>query len=172
MLMELLAAFSAALAAGGGAYLLRRLVPALPRWLVPAAAGAAMLFVTISLEYSWFARTARALPERVEVALADESRAPWRPWSYIWPQTSRFIAVDRRSTLTNPEAPDLRIVDLLVFQRWTLPRRIRAVFDCTAGRRADLLDGVTLGESGAIEGAEWRDTGLDDPITRTACTET
>lgn len=169
MLFELLAAISAAVAAGGIAFLLRRFIPALPGWLIPAAAGAGLLTVSIALEYSWYRSTAEALPERVEVALAPETRAPWRPWTFLRPTTDRFIAVDQGSRLTHPAAPERRILDLLVFQRWTPPRRVRAAFDCAAGRRVDLVEDVRLGADGTIEGAEWLDTGFDDPITRTAC---
>ena len=169
MLLELLAVVFAGLAGGGVASLARRLVRALPRWLVPAAAGGAMIAVSVSLEYAWFDRTRDALPPRVEVALTHESRAPWRPWTYLAPFVDRFVAVDAGSVLTHPGAPDRRIVDLLAFARWTPPRRVRAAFDCAEGRRVDLVEGVTLGPGGAIEGAAWRDTGLDDPVTRSAC---
>ena len=169
MLLELLAVVFAGLAGGGVASLARRAASALPGWLVPVAAGGAMLAVAVSLEYAWFDRTRGALPPRVEVALTHESRAPWRPWTYLAPFVDRFVAVDEGSILTHEAAPDRRIADVLAFGRWTPPRRVRAVFDCASGRRADLLDGVALGPDGTIENAAWHDTGLDDPVTRLAC---
>ena len=169
MIFELLAVVIAGVAGGGVASLARRAVAAIPRWAIPVAAGGTMLGVAVLLEYAWYGRTVEALPDRVEVALTHESRAPWRPWTYLRPYVDRFVAVDRGSALTNPDVPDRRIVDVLVFGRWTPPRRVRSAFDCAEGRRADLLDGVTLGEDGAIEGAAWLDTGLDDPVTRLAC---
>ena len=169
MLLELLAVAFAGLAGGGVASLARRLLRALPGWLVPVAAGGAMLAVAISLEYAWFDRTRAALPPHVEVAIPRESRAPWRPWTYLAPFVDGFVAVDGRSVRTHPAKPDQRIVNLLVFGRWAPVRRVPAAFDCAAGRRADLVEGATLGPGGAIGGASWRNTGLDDPVTRLAC---
>lgn len=169
MLIELIAVVTAGFAAAGIALLATRLVHRLPRWLVPVAAGAALIGAAITLEYAWYGRTAGALPDSVEVALAHEARAPWRPWTYLAPYRDRFIAVDHASRMTSPAAEAQRLVDLLIFGRWALPTRIRAVFDCAEGRRADLGPGVTLAEDGRIEGATWHETGLDDPLTRTAC---
>ena len=169
MFFELLAVVFAGLAAGGVASLLRWPIRALPRWLIPVAAGGAMLLVSISLEYSWFGRTVAGLPESVAVALTNENRAPWRPWTYLKPYVDRFVVVDQGSVLTHPEAPGTRVADVILFARWTPPRRVRAAFDCEAGRRADFTAGTTLGRDGAVEGARWRETGLDDPVTRLAC---
>lgn len=169
MLFEWLAVIVAGVAAGGVASLARRLAGTLPRVAIPVAAGGAMLLAAAALEYAWYPRTLSALPERVEVALAHESRAPWRPWTYARPYVDRFVAIDAGSVLTNPAAPDRRIADVLVFARWVPPRRVRAVFDCAGGRRADLVEGAALAEGGAVEGAAWVETGLDDPVTRLAC---
>ena len=169
MLWELLAVVFAGLGAGGVAHGARRFARALPRWLVPAAAGGAMMAAAVTLEYSWYDRAVEALPPRVGVALAHESRAPWRPWTYVRPIVDRFVAVDGGSVLTHPARPDRRLADVLVFGRWAPPRRVRAAFDCAEGRRADLVEGASLAPGGAIRGARWRDTGLDDPVTRLAC---
>lgn len=171
MLFELLAVVSAGFAGAGIALLARRLVRSAPRWLVPVAAGSAMIALAVSLEYTWFARTRAALPERVEVALAHEARAPWRPWTYVVPFVDRFVAVDRGSVMTHEAVADQRIVDLLIFGRWAPTTRVRSVFDCAAGRRADLVEGVSFGRDGTIDGATWHDMGLADPLVRAACAE-
>lgn len=169
MFWELLGVVFAGVAAGGVASLARRFLPVAPRWLVPVGAGGAMLLTAVSLEYSWFGRTTAGLPDRVAVAMTNQSRAPWRPWTYVAPYTDRFVAVDQGSVLTHAEAPGTRIADVLLFGRWNPPRRVRAAFDCEAGRRADLVEGASLGEGGAVVGARWHETGLDDPVTRLAC---
>lgn len=171
MLFELIAVIVAGVAAGGITLVTRRAAPALPRWLVPIAAGGAMLVAAISLEYSWFGRTAAGLPERTEVASKNEARAPWRPWTYIVPYVDRFVVVDRASVRTKAGLEGQRMVDLYLFGRWTPTIRITSVFDCGAGRRADLGPDVSLAEDGSLSGASWIDTGLDDPVTRTACGE-
>ena len=169
MLLELIAVIAAGAAAGGVALALRGLVRALPRWLVPTAAGLAMLAAAVSLEYSWVGRTAAGLPEGFEVATTRKSRAPWRPWTYVVPYVDGFIAVDRAGARTNEAAAGQRMATLYVFGRWAPTQRVRAVFDCRAGRRADLVAGVALAEDGRLEGAKWHETGPDDPLTRTAC---
>ncbi|WP_350334566.1 hypothetical protein [Coralliovum pocilloporae] len=170
MFFELIAAFAGGLAGAGILMLLRNLSGGrLPRWLVPVAAGLAMIGVTVANEYGWYSRTSASLPEGVVVARTVEDRAIWRPWSYVIPFVSRFIAVDTASVRTNEALPGQRIVDLLVMGRWAPPRRLRAVFDCNDGKRADLVDGVEFGADGALVGAVWYETGLDEPVTAVAC---
>ena len=169
MLYELIAVVAAGFLGGGLATIARRVLKALPRWSIPVAAGGAMMVVAVSLEYSWFDRTRESLPDGVEVALANESRAPWRPWTYLHPFVDRFIAVDRRSLRTHRAAPDLRMVDLVAFARWTAPQRLGVVLDCDDGRRADLVPGVGLTEDGRLEGATWHEMGPEPPATRIAC---
>lgn len=169
MVFELIGVIVAGVLGGGVASLIRRLVPMLPRWSIPAAAGLGMLFVSITLEYAWFERTRAALPDQVEVALTNESSAPWRPWTYAVPLVNRFIAVDRRTLQTHDAAPTLRMVDLVAFARWTPPSRLTVVVDCADGRRVDLVPGVTLTEDGHVEGGTWHAMGRDHAVTRIAC---
>lgn len=169
MLFELIAVVTAGFLGGGLALISRRLVRVLPRWAVPVAAGCGMLGVAISLEYSWFGRTSEALPMGVEVALTHEAKAPWRPWTYAYPYVDRFIAVDRSSILTHENAPGQRLADLFVFARWQRTAHVKAVFDCEAGRRADITGATRLGEDGSLDGATWYDTGADNPVARRVC---
>lgn len=169
MIYELIATIAAGFVGAGVALATRAVIRTLPRFVVPVCAGAAMLMVAIALEYSWFDRTKDNLPEGVEVALTRENRAPWRPWTYIYAYVDGFVAVDQASARTHGGAPDNRMVDLLVYGRWAAPSRVRAVFDCEVGRRADLVEGVSLADDGSLEGARWIDTGTDHPVTRLAC---
>ena len=169
MLLELIAVIAAGFAAAGVVLIVRRISPRVPRWLAPVLAGAAMLGTAISLEYTWFDRTAGALPPGVEVALTREERAPWRPWTYLVPYVGGFIAVDKAGARTHATSPGRTMADLYVFARWTPTRRVNAVFDCVNGRRADLGPTAELTDDGGVEGVTWHETGLDDPVTRTAC---
>jgi hypothetical protein len=169
VLFELIAVIVAGIAAGGVVLILRRFVPILPRWLLPVVAGAAMLTASISLEYSWFTRNAAALPDGVEVATTHENKALWRPWTYAVPYIDRFIALDRAGTLRNEAAEGQKLTSLYVFGRWMPVQRVRAVFDCTTGRRADLLPGVVLEEDGSVPETAWIQTEQGDPVTRAVC---
>lgn len=170
MFFELLGVVFAGLAGGGVAALARRAVRALPAWAIPIGAGGAMLLAAVSLEYAWYGRTAAALPETVEVAVVNESRMPWRPWTYAAPYVDRFVAVDRGSVLTSRAVPDRRVADVFLFARWNPTRQVRVAFDCAAGRQAPLVGEARVTPEGRVEGVTWRDTGLDDPVTRLACT--
>lgn len=163
MFFELIAVFVAGFAGAGAALLLRKLTAGrLPRWLVPVGAGAAMLVATMSSEYSWYARTTATLPDGLEVAQTVESRAAWRPWTYAFPLTDRFVAVDVAGRRANAQTADLYLAEMVFFARWRPVTQVQIMVDCAGHRRAD----PTMGD-----GTEpvWRAVGPDDPIVRTLC---
>lgn len=170
MFLELMATIFAGLAAAGVVMLLRSVLGGrLPRWAVPVAAGGAMIAATISSEYSWYERTAAALPEGVVVAQEVEKSGWLRPWTRVAPYVDRFVAVDDASVRRHPEQPDQRIVDLLFFGRWSAVQKVPVLFDCAGARRADLIEGAVFGEGGAISGVRWIDVPEGDPVLRRAC---
>ncbi|TDT75117.1 hypothetical protein BDE40_1843 [Litoreibacter halocynthiae] len=147
----------------------RTLKGRLPSWLVPAAAGAAMLMATISSEYGWFARTSANMPQGMVVAHAIEEKAFYRPWTYIKPFVARFVAVDQVSVRTHPAQPDQRIVDLVFYGRWSRTAKVPMLFDCANGKRADVEDGIEFGADGDVLNAQWRSVAEDDPVLKAAC---
>ncbi|MEM8811478.1 MAG: hypothetical protein AAGF59_02590 [Pseudomonadota bacterium] len=170
MFFELIAAVAAGFAGAGIALLLNKVLGGrMPRWTVPVAAGLAMLGTTIASEYAWYERTVAALPEGLEVAATAENRAFYRPWTYVAPFVSRFLAVDVAAMRTNDAVPGQRMVEVYAFGRWSGTQRRVVMIDCTDGRRADLADGTTFGDDGIVEGLQWRDTGHEDPLVRTSC---
>ncbi|MEP3675452.1 hypothetical protein [Sulfitobacter sp.] len=149
----------------------RTLKGRLPSWLVPVAAGAAMLAATISTEYSWFSRTQSNMPQGFVVTETVQESKFYRPWTYIKPFTTRFIAVDQATARSNPAFPDQRMVDLVIYGRWTRTAKIPALFDCAAHARADLVDGVDFGPDGEILNAVWLPMEADAPVLVAACTQ-
>ena len=124
MFFELIATFAAGIAAAGLALIANHLTGGrLPRWTLPVAAGIAMLGYTIWSEYTWGPRTRAALPEGVEVLMTVEEARFWKPWSYVIPQTTRIMALDRASVQTNAQAPGILSADLYFFARWTPPAK-------------------------------------------------
>ncbi len=172
MFFELIAAVVAGGFAAGVVMLLNRLVGGrLPRWLMPIAAGLAMIGYTIAMEYTWFSRTSSSLPPGVEVTDTHEADNFWRPWTYIAPVTDRFLAVDTTNIRTNDSVPHQRIADLIAFGRWQTPKVAPMVFDCDARRNAPMLDTVTLDASGAVENAQWAPIQEGDLTLSTVCKE-
>ncbi|GFE62931.1 hypothetical protein [Litoreibacter roseus] len=147
----------------------RTLKGILPSWLMPVCAGAAMLAATISGEYGWFSRTTANLPEGIEVAQTVEETVFYRPWTYVKPFVTRFVAVDRATMKTHPASPEQRMVDLLFYGRWSPLIKAPVLFDCAAGRRADLIDGVEFSSDGQVSDPDWIAVGTTDPILQTAC---
>lgn len=143
----------------------------LPKWLMPTTAGAAMLIAAISLEYGWYNRTTATMPAGLVVAQTVEEAVFYRPWTYAVPYTSRFIAVDQSTMRTHPDRPGQRIVDLVLYGRWTRTAKVPMLFDCDTGQRADIVDGIEFDESGGVVGATWINVEADDPVLKVACEE-
>jgi hypothetical protein len=168
MFLELIAIFAAGFGAAGAVLLLNRLTGGrVPGWVMPVAAGLTMLGFGIWSEYTWAARTAEALPEGVEVVDSTETRALWKPWTYLMPQTTRLVALDRSTIRDNPDAPQVRLVELYLFQRWRATESLPVLVDCARSARALVTD-AALEEPAK---ADWTQIPKDDPLIRAVCPE-
>ncbi|AJE48616.1 hypothetical protein [Celeribacter indicus] len=167
MLLEFIATISAGAGAAGIVLLIGRLTSgALPKWLLPAAAGAAMLAFSIWTDYSWFDRAQQGLGAEKVVATTIDKRQIWRPWTYVAPVTTRFIALDR----TRADQDDATVfADMYLVSRREDSVIVPAAFDCLLGRRADLIGAEGGTPEARLESARWHDLGEDDPVLRTAC---
>ncbi|MDZ4136956.1 MAG: hypothetical protein U1D06_15410, partial [Paracoccaceae bacterium] len=141
----------------------------LPKWTLPAAIGAGMLIFSIWNEYTWWHRTAGALPEAVVILSSPSDRVFYRPWTYVFPVSTRFMALDRTVLKTSAQNSVFRTADVLVVQRWTPTTRIPLAFDCAQGRHADLIEGAVLAPDGTLTGSEWYTVGMEDELQRAAC---
>jgi hypothetical protein len=170
MILPLFAAIFTGLGAAGLALAVPRLFGRrAPKWLAPVAAGAAIFAFTLWNEYSWFERTAGALPDGVEVAATYTSSSLLQPWTLVVPRINRFAAVDRAGARRNPELPDLMLADVLLFARFEPLRRLPHLFDCAGGRRAEVTPETSFAEDGAPVDPGWIDAGTDDPLVAAAC---
>lgn len=170
MLIEFAAAIVAAVAAAGLVLLLGRLGRMtgrfhVARWVMPAAAGAALFGFATWSEYSWFARTRAELSADIVVASAPRESTPWRPWTYLVPMVTRFVAVDRSAAAAGAE---VFATNAYVVTRWGRTQTVPVAFDCARGVRADLIDGAGLNEDGTLNGTVWVEA-ADDPLVAAAC---
>lgn len=166
MFLELIATFAAGLGAAGLVLLVNLATKGrLPRWVMPVAAGAAMIGTTISSEMTWASRTVEGLPEGIAVSDTVTETAWWRPWTYVWPQATRLMAVDTATARSNDAAPETRLVDLYLFARWQAPVKVPQLIDCAAGARADVTD-AALADPGA---ADWRALPDGSDLVKLAC---
>ncbi len=172
MALELIAAIIAAAALAGIAHLARRLSGwRLPRWLVPVAAGLGLIGFSVWNEYDWFGRVAAQLPEGVTVVWSQTEPNPMRPWTYLVPMTTRFVALDGRDISTHPANPALRLVRVYNFARWRPVTDGMMVVDCATARQVMLTEGVTIDDTGKLTGADWVTAGPDDAFQQAACRE-
>lgn len=140
-----------------------------PRWLLPITAGVAMMSYTLYNDYSWFSRTAGALPETVVLAGAYEQSHPLQPWTYLFAPVDRFAAVDRARLVESPQKPSLVLAEVAMIQRYMPTRVAQMVFDCERGRRSDSIDVEGFDENGDPIGVRWVDVPTDDPLRLAVC---
>jgi hypothetical protein len=170
MLWELIATVVAGLGAAGIALILRKLSRnKAPRYLVPVFAGAGMLLFQIQAEYSWYTHQASRLPAGVVVVKTVEEKAAWRPWSYLYPQTMRFIAADVGNMSANKVNPELKLIDLYFFARRSAARRVVQVVHCSQYARADFTDQLDLPINDAPLSDAWQKLSPTDPLMLVAC---
>lgn len=170
MMLEILAAFVAAIAAAGIAMALRAITRGrLPGWVVPAAAGAGMLGFAIWSEYDWEGRARAGLPPGFVVAEAIPERALLRPWTYAVPLVTRMIVVDTGATRRHPVATDLALARVFGLARWEPNREWLVVMDCARNLRVNVTDGVVISDAGELTGGAWSPVAPDDPVLRAAC---
>lgn len=170
MYVDIITIIAAGFAAAGVALILNHLSGRrLPRWIIPAMAGAGMLLMSLTNEYRWYPRTLTLLPDGYEVISTVDYSAPFSPWTYAVPYVNRFAAIDVAGTQRNTNQPHLRLTNVVFFARWQPMQTRSAVFDCAQGLSA-LVDGdLVFNDDGTIRVSRWDQTGLDDPATVLVC---
>lgn len=169
MLLTFIAAISLAVFAASIAFVLRRMTGINARWLIPAAAGSAMLGFTIWNDYAWFGRTSGALPDTMVVTQTIEASRAIQPWTLAVPMINAFAALDTGSMKRNPEHPNLLIADLYILERYVPTRQTTQLIDCDAGRRADLPPNARFGDDGMPAGLDWFTLPADHALLTAAC---
>ncbi|MCC4272920.1 hypothetical protein [Marinomonas communis] len=170
MLWELIATICAGLAGAGIALFIRKLsLKKAPKWLVPTFAGIGMLSFQIQSEYTWYEHQASLLPEGVVVVKTVEEEAPWRPWSMVYPQTTRFIAADINNAAQNDLNHDVYLVDLYFFERRLSAKRVTQVIHCGAGARTNFTNKLEVPTGNQVNNSEWVSLPNNDPLLTAVC---
>jgi len=142
-----------------------------PRWLLPAAAGLAMLIFHVSSDYAWFARTTAAFPEQLEVGETYTKRSILQPWTLVAAPVVRFSAVDTGALRHNPAAPELVMAQIHLLQRYYPTVTVTQLYDCSEPRRADVGPDFAVDEQGRPTNTNWVTLEPDDPVRRIVCAE-
>ena len=172
MTLDLIAMICAGAGVAGIFLLLRKIVGArLPKWALPAVIGAGMLSYSVWSEYSWYGRVAAVLPDAVEIVSVPVDQSALRPWTYLFPPSTRFMALDRTVMQVSANNPSFRQTELMFVTRWQPTRRVPLAFDCDGGSQADLADGGMLASDGTLTNAVWIAADKADALQRAACRE-
>lgn len=148
MLYEFIATIAAGFALAGVALLMQHLAKLAkkktPKWLVPIFAGIGMLFFQIHQEYHWYDQQTTSLPERMVVVKTIEDSAWFRPWTYLKPQTIRFMAVDKGNIQIYNDKPHIKLINLYLFERRMSTKTIPQLIDCQQKTRANSLQDLEV----------------------------
>jgi hypothetical protein len=145
---------------------LRRPVPG---WLLPAAAGLAMLSFHIWSDYAWAERTIAELPDHVVVAERYTSRSVLQPWTLLVPKVDRFSAVDLNEVRHNPRVEGMVMALVYLVARWYPTAGTLQLYDCTLPRRADVGESLAADAAGRPIDPSWVTLEPDDPVRRVVC---
>jgi hypothetical protein len=170
MFWTLVATIFAGIGCAGIALLLRKLTQnALPKWIVPVFAGVGMLSFQVYEEYTWFEHQTGLLPKDVVIVKSLDQAAPWRPWTYLYPQTLRFIAADMENASRNQINPDIILVDFYFFEFRSSAKRVPQVIHCADFARADFTADLFIPSPGESLSNQWEKLRVNDPIILSVC---
>ena len=144
-----------------------------PKWLIPLFAAVGIFAFQIHQEYSWYDQQAAQLPTGVTVIKTVENSTWFRPWSYIKPQTVRFMAIDSQPTQSDADTPNMHKVNLYLFERRMSVQQIPQVIDCHTPARADYMAAITPDTSvnnSMNQTLRWYQLTTDDPLYLNVCT--
>lgn len=156
MIWQLIATVVAGVGAAGIALLLIKLsANRLPRYLTPLFAGIGMLSFLIYTEYQWFSHQQSLLPANVRVVQQIEETTWWRPWSYVWPQVTRFMAADFNSIEQNRINPAVLMVDIYLFAERTPAVASKQLVHCGWQKRQDFTKTSQIPATDAVPDEHW-----------------
>ena len=169
-MFHLLATFAIGAAAAGFVWLVFRTVRRkAPRYLIPLAAGAAMLAYNIWSEYTWYGRTVAGLPDHVVVVNAIPYESGWQPWTLVFPRVNRLVAIDTTQTRKNDKLPGFILAELVLAQRHDPTVTVLQMYDCNQARRTDVATAGGFDEDGLPLGADWLPVDVDSPLFSAVC---
>lgn len=157
MFFNLLATFMIGVLAASVVFVLIRASGGrLPKWLMPVAAGAAMLGYNIWNEYTWYARTVATLPAKFVLAdAAAPSASPLSPWTYAVGRVESFRVLDTTTAARNPKRPGYVIAQLYRLQRLSPAAKTSVILDCNGRQVADITPSTTFDDDGFPTNVTW-----------------
>lgn len=95
MIWHLIAVVIVGVSTGGIMFALRKLSRnRIPKGLIPIAASLAMFWYLAYYDYSWYEFKASLLPDDAVIVSTQQTKSPFRPWSYVRAPVNVFTVFD------------------------------------------------------------------------------
>lgn len=140
-----------------------------PKFIVPLSAGLAMIVFHIWNEYSWYGRTADMLPPSIEIVDTLSVKEFWAPWTYIFPKTNGFVALDRASTQQNAKLPGFVMATTMFVKRAEDTLITHIIINCAERRWMAIFEGTNFDENGLPLSPEWAPFESNTHMAEAAC---
>jgi len=140
-----------------------------PKFIVLASAGLGMIAYNVWEEYSWFDRN--ALPMKAEGMIVVQTYAggvPWRPWTYVFPVVSRFMAW-KPTEAPRPTKARLIYGGLHLVARRADEIVVSQVYDCDRGMSAELSGDVAFDGRNRPTNLRWTRLDSTDSLFAAVC---
>jgi len=171
MLFTLIGAVAVAAATALVMFFVRRhLWRAMPRWVLPAAAGLAMISFSIWNSYAWYDRITGHLTDGVVVAATFPTRSPIEPWTYLFPRVQHFVAVNMADRAQIAAHPEYVLAEVIEFQQFRDVARSVHLFDCRNRRMGrPPAEAPQFDAEGTMTGVDWAPADVGTPLIDTVC---
>ncbi|GAB6051577.1 hypothetical protein JCM17960_03970 [Magnetospira thiophila] len=140
-----------------------------PRYLLPTVAGVTILCYATWDDYTWFERMAEKLPPHIQVVDSFQTTAFWQPWTYAWPRTNRFIAINRAETRRNGKLPGMVMTEMILVKKQDPTRVVTQMIDCDEARVMDIGPTTAFADDGLPQQPDWHPIARDNKLFLAAC---
>lgn len=170
-MFQLIATFMIGVLAASVSYILYTLSRRrIPRAIIPFAAAIAMIAYNVWHEMTWYKRTAAALPEGIVlVAKGPPVESPMSPWTYVYPRTDSFLALDTRTVQPLPKSDSRYLFQVLDVGRFYAARRTSRIVDCAAREEATIDATTKFDAEGLPSGLAWSKIPAGNRIVEVVC---
>lgn len=161
MTLNIIAVFLIGISLAGVGYALSKTFGWTKSLMMPIFAGAGMLAYVTWNDYSWYSRTAGQLPDYFQVVKTYKYRSIFYPWTYLVPNTNRYVAMNIGEAQSHAKAPHMKIIDTYFIVRNQGTEVVPILFDCVAGQQALVTHEVKFAADGTVANAHWGEADAD-----------
>ena len=181
MIYEFIATITAGFGMAGIALIVRHLSKLggklTPKWLLPVFASAGMLGFQIHQEYHWHEQQIKQAPIELQVIKTVQDTSWYKPWSYLRPQTVRFMAISEPKAIhishstyndTNQTTDSIKRIDLYLFERRISTKVVPQWINCETLAHADALN-PKADDNNVSSNLSWQPLTQDDVLIQAVC---